>query len=183
MTAMAMNDATNSSRPDRVLRWIGDLDHPFYSDERNRYVWYEASAIAFQLLFLSSYFMAGLLLLVFGADGTPYVLAMFMPAIVTAVVFQTYLQRKSAEYWPQRNDFRRPRGQLAVFSAVFLLARLIRAVIDLQGRTDSATAGDSFLGGANQGMIAGLLVGPIVAVAVLAYKGRQQAETDELDEF
>lgn len=183
MTAMAMNEATSAGRGERALRWIGDLDHPFYSDERNRYVWYEASAIAFQLLFLSSYVMAGLLLLLFGADGMPYVLAMFMPAIITAVVFQGYLQRKSAEYWPQRNDFRRPRGQLAAFSAVFLLAGLIRAVIDLQGRTDSATARDSFFGGAIQGMIAGLLVGPIVAVAVVAYKRRQQAKADEIDEF
>lgn len=38
-----------SSRFVRAMSAIGDLDSPHYADERMRYVWYEASAIAAQL--------------------------------------------------------------------------------------------------------------------------------------
>ena len=182
MTSYAMaNTNDEKGSVDKALRWVGDLDHPFYSDERNRYVWYEASAIAFQLLFLSSYFVAGLVLWIGGSAALPYTLAMFAPTMVTAVVFQTYLKRNSAEYWPGKNDLFRRRGQLAIVAGVFLLTGLIRASTELGG--DGAGGLDSFLGGISGGMIAGLLVGPLAAVAVIVYRGRQQAKLDDADEL
>ena len=177
MYEMAESKGDNAS-VDRALRWIGDLDHPFYSDERNRYVWYEASAIAFQLLFLGSYFTAGALLWAGGADALVWVLAMFAPTLITALVFQTYLKRHSAEYWPSKNDFVRRRGQLGVLAAVFLLTGLIRAVIDLEGQVEGSAS--SFVGGTSTGLITGLLVGPLIAVAVLTYKSRKAAGDDDL---
>lgn len=182
MSSMAASSTgENASAGDRALRWIGDLDHPFYSDERNRYVWYEASAIAFQLLFIGSYLVTGLVLLIGGAPALPYALAMFVPTIAAAVVFQGYLKRHSAEYWPGRNDLVRRRGQLGVFAGVFVLVGLVRATFDLQSSTSGDSASDSFFGGLFGGAIVGLFVGPIAAVAVMAYKARQtrQVETDE----
>ena len=40
--------AANHTTPDRstfdaALRWIGDLDHPFYQDERQRFIGLDAS--------------------------------------------------------------------------------------------------------------------------------------------
>lgn len=180
MNNTASNTSNNRSSGDRALRWIGDLDHPFYSDERNRYVWYEASAIAFQMLFLGSYFMAGLVLFVAGGSAIPYVLAMFVPAMAAVVVFQGYLKRHSAEYWPGKNDLVRRRGQVAIFAGVFLIIGLIRASIDLQ---DGEGAIGSLTGGATRGLITGLLVGPIAAVAFLVYKARKAKTADEADEF
>ena len=181
MNTHAMNSNSQATGTgERALRWIGDLDHPFYSDERNRYVWYEASAIAFQLLFLSSYVMTGLVLLVFGAPAMLYALILFAPTIVTAIVFQHYLSSRSAEYWPGWKDLLRGRGQVAVGAAVLLLMGLIRAVVDLQSGTSGPTA--SFLSGSKEGLIAGLLTGPIAAIGVLAFKRRAALKAEELDE-
>lgn len=176
MYEMTESNGENASA-DRTLRWIGDLDHPFYSDERNRYVWYEASAIAFQLLFLGSYFTAGALLWIGGADAFVWVLPMFVPTMIAAVVFQTYLKRHSAEYWPSKNDFVRRRGQVGVLAAVFLLTGLIRAVIDIEDQVEGSAS--SFAGGTSMGLLAGLLVGPLAAVAVMTYKSRNDTNDDE----
>jgi len=175
MTSLAMTkseDARGSG--ERALRWIGDLDHPFYSDERNRYVWYEASAIAFQFLFLSIYFVAGTMLLVVGSPALPYAAAMFIPAIITAVIFQSYLKANLAEYWPTSKDLKRSRGQIAALSGVVLLAGLIRASID----ASSTTAGESFFGGSTWGVIAGAVAG----LGVVIYMGRKQHK-DESNEI
>lgn len=183
MSSMATsNSGQNHSGGERALRWIGDLDHPFYSDERNRYVWYEASAIAFQLLFIGSYFVTGLVLLIGGGSALPYALAMFVPTIAAAVVFQGYLKRHSAEYWPSRNDLVRRRGKLGVFAGVFVLVGLVRATFDLQASTSGDGASDSFFGGFFEGAVAGAIVGPIAAVGVLVYKSRQ-SQRDDNDEF
>ncbi len=55
---MTVERQHKASGVDGALRWIGDLDHPFYQDERRRFIWYEASAIGFQLM-LSSQFLIG----------------------------------------------------------------------------------------------------------------------------
>ena len=177
MTTRGTTGHAEHGGADRALRWIGDLDHPFYSDERNRYVWYEASAIAFQMLFLASYFVAGLLLWIGGADALIWVVPMFVPTVMTAGVFQAYLKRHSAEYWPTRNDFGRRRGQIAILAAVVLLTGLIRAAISLQDWVDGEA--DSFVGGTATGMIVGLFVGPMAAAAVLAYKARSSDRDDD----
>ena len=154
-----------------MLRWIGDLDHPFYSDERNRYVWYEASAIGFQLLFMGSYFMSGLVLWVGGADAMPYVLALFVPSMIAAGVFQTYLKRHSAEYWPTKNDLGRRRGQFAILGGVVLLSGLVRATLDLLGRT----------GGSSFGATLGVLASGLSGFALAFFMGRRQAQQSAVD--
>lgn len=179
MTSYAMaEESGETSKVDSALRWIGDLDHPFYSDERNRFVWYEASAIAFQLLFLGSYFVAGLLLWIAGASAIPYTLAMFAPALLAALVFQGYLKRHSAEYWPGKNDLVRRRGQFAFVAPVFVLTGAIRALLDWNSSLD-----DSVAGGSVDGTIVGVVVGGLAGAAVIAYKSRQQARAEEEDEF
>ncbi len=177
MTYQMAESGSNGSGADNALRWIGDLDHPFYSDERNRYVWYEASAIAFQLLFISSYFTAGLLLWVGGADSLVWVLPMFLPTLITAGVFQSYLKRHCAEYWPTKNDFLRRRGQLGVFAGVFLITGLIRAVVSLQDGLEGDVG--SFAGGTSVGLLTGLIVGPLAAAALITYKSRKAVEDEE----
>lgn len=165
MTETSQDDQGSQPRgADGVLRWIGDLDHPFYSDERNRYVWYEASAIAFQLLFMGNYFLSGLVLWVAGADALPYVLVLFAPTMIAAVIFQGYLKHHSAEYWPTKNDLGRRRGQLAVLGGVVLLSGLVRATLDLQ----------SFTGGSSRGAAVGVLACGLSGFALAFFMSRRQ---------
>lgn len=177
MTTHSMSGAggARSTSGDRALRWIGDLDHPFYSDERNRYVWYEASAIGFQLLFLCNYFVAGIALWVAGADALPYAAAFMVPTLITAFVFQGYLKTRSAEYWPGKNDLVRRRGQLAVVSMIVVASGLVRAVLDLRGGESS--------GGPVAGLIVGIGIGTGAAVAGLIGERRKQNNAEQLDEF
>lgn len=180
---MTINQS-DSGKGERALRWIGDLDHPFYSDERNRHVWYEASAIAFQLFFMGTYYVGGIVLWVLGGSALVPVLVMFLPAFLAVIVFQTHLQRNSAEYWPGKNDFVRRRGQVGIFSGVVFLSGLLRAVFDLQGRSGSSESNaDSFAGGMFEGMLAGVLVGIPVIIAISLYKSRKKAADDQDDAF
>ena len=112
MTAVSNHDG-NNPRSEGALRWIGDLDHPFYSDERNRYVWYEASAIGFQMALLGAYMSAGLVLWFGGEWAVLYGLAVLVPILTATVVFQMFLKKHHAQHSPQLSDFRRVRGPVS----------------------------------------------------------------------
>ena len=63
MTAMTtQGDGDGTPSGERALRWIGDLDHPFYDDERQRFIWYEASTVGFQLFSFVNFFLVGAML-------------------------------------------------------------------------------------------------------------------------
>lgn len=179
MSSFAMtNSSEERGTGERALRWIGDLDHPFYSDERNRYVWYEASAIAFQLMFLASYFTTGIVLLIAGSPALPYMMATFLPTLIVAGVFQGYLKSHLAEYWPSSSDFRRARGRIATLSVVVLIAGIIRALLDLNARAEE---GDSFFSGAMTGVLIGAVMAGVLAAIIGIKKNAAEQRAEEIE--
>lgn len=166
-----MANTTNSPKSvETALRWIGDLDHPFYNDERQRFVWYEASAIGFQLLILLMFGLAGIAMLVAGVSALPIVLAMVVPIATAAAVVRWYSERHHAPFWPSGADLRRKRGAVGFGLVVLYGAGIIRLLLDL-GDSDIATA---------RGLRIGIPIGAIAALVGL-YLGmrRQQRRTTE----
>lgn len=162
--------ASSGSASDAALRWIGDLDHPFYEDERNRFIWYEAQAIGFQFMGLASYFAAAISLLIGGSGAIPYAAAMMAPFIVSAVVLKAYVVRRGADYWPQSMDFRRSRGMAVLAIMALLFIGFGRAFIE----TDGGISG-----------IAGMLTGGVsagVAIALLSNRKKKKDAADQLSE-
>lgn len=144
-----MTDNPNNTS-DRALRWLGDLDHPFYDDERQRWVWYEASAIGLQVMLIGSYLMAGILVLAVGHAGL--ILAMMAPVTIGSIVTIGWVGRHSAEYAVGPDDIRRSRGRAAAMvMAFFVIALLIRAVLD--GSTVLAALSVAVLIGAGMGVV------------------------------
>ena len=166
-----------------VLRWIGDLDHPHYDDERNRHVWYEASAISFQIMFLGSFYMGGAVLWFLGADALPFVFPMLMPMMVASLVFTSYAEHHTVEYWPTSRDLRRGRSLLGVGAGLILISGLARASLQLASNTDSR---DGFTGG-----FADVFRSPLVFIGVIAagfggmafafWKGSQQSQLEQAE--
>lgn len=162
---------SDRGRTDKALRWIGELDHPFYDDERQRFIWYEASAIGFQLLLLLQYFAAGVALLVWGAPALPFMWALLAPLLITVFVIVAYCARRGAKYFPGRSDLGRGRYWLAIGVTLVLIAGLVRAGLD---RSDDApgSESDGFWGGFTSvlsggsfglAMLVGLLAGVVAA--------------------
>ena len=162
---------TTSDRADRAMRWIGDLDHPFYSDERQRYVWYEASAVGLQVFLTGQLLMIAIALIVAGRDALPYVMFAFPPFLLAAIATETYARRHDAPYFVRSSDFRRGRGAFALgLGALYLLGGLRVALdTDADGNYDI-----SFLIGALAGFV-GLAVG-------LWWRQRQADSVDVLAE-
>jgi len=113
----------------RAGRWLGDLDHPFFDDERQRAVWYEASAIGFQIASLGGYLMGAVVVLVTG--HVQLVIAMMMPIVLASFVVMGWTADNKAEYAAGMDDLRRSRGAaVAVVAGVFILAIAVRSLID-----------------------------------------------------
>ena len=189
---MAVNpERTNSSTSERALRWIGDLDHEFYDDERNRFVWYEASAIAFQMFLLSNMALVALMLLFGGASALPYAMPLMVVHAVIAIAAIQYSERRYVGCAPERSDFIRARGFLVMALVVLMTIGLARAILDAgwwQGDDLADGEGAGFTGGFAQGAFWGLVSLPAIAVGVAIYKWRnpapaQEGEFDELEEF
>ncbi len=169
-------DSNKPTRTENALRWVGDLDHPFYDDERNRFVWYEASAISFQFLLVANFVSMGLILWIGGASGLPYALAFFVPTVAASIIVESSVKQRRAMYWPGREDFTRSRGITAIAATVFWLSGACRAVLDLP--SDDGQPFASFIGGAQEGLFVGLLAGPIGAIVALTLARRKQNRTD-----
>lgn len=116
---------------ERAARWLGDLDHPFYDDERNRWVWYEASTIGLQVALIGSYLAAGIAILVNGLASLGLIIFMMMPTTIGSLFAQAYVSRHSADYAPSLFDLRRGRGLFVVAALLFMAAAvLIRGFVD-----------------------------------------------------
>lgn len=163
-----MNQGTKPDPVDRAMRWIGDLDHPFYSDERQRYVWYEASAIGFQLFVLIQILMIGGAMVVIGRASLPYLMFVFPPFVVGTLVAEFYARKHNAPYLIRWSDMRRSRGLLALGIAGLYLAGVLRITFerDAAGNIDPA-----------------LLIGAIAGFGGLAlgtwWRSRQAAASDQ----
>lgn len=115
---------------DRALRWIGDLDHPFYRDERRRFVWYEASSIGFQLVLMLQYLLAAGAVLVMGRDALPYAGVGLIPVAVAAIVVAGYTKQRGTQYLVRSGDMRRSRSVAGVVLALLFVAALTRLALE-----------------------------------------------------
>lgn len=117
-------------RADAALRWIGDLDHPHYEDERNRFVWYEASAIGLQLIIMLQILVVGVVLLILGRDALPLLLIGLAPVLVGAIIVEAYARAKHAPYFIRATHMRRSRGIAAMIIAAIYIAGTLRMGLD-----------------------------------------------------
>ena len=162
--------------PTRVLRWIGDLDHPFYDEERQRFVWYESAAIGFQLILVLQLAISSIAILVLGFESLPAVVLGIAPALIVAVIVTGYAQNRGAQYFPRVSDVKRTRGLLGfALLGLYLLAMLRLAF-------DTPADADGFLAGFSTTAPIGFAVG-IAVVAVGAWRGKRRDAVEELDEI
>lgn len=173
--------AAESGSAERALRWMGDLDHPFYNDERQRFIWYEASTIAFQFFLFANVAVAGLMFWVGGAQALPYGLAVFAVQAIAGIVAVNYANSKYVEYVPKPSELMS--GRNLVYGALVLFAGsgLVRALLDIETTSDGSSSG-SFIEGAAQGAIVGIISMPIVIGLVIFVK-RRKADREIDDEF
>lgn len=164
-----------------ALRWIGELDHPFYDDERQRFIWYEASTIAFQVFVFANIGLAGAMLWIGGAEAVPYALAVFLVQTIGVSLAVWYATSNYAEYVPKPGEVMSGRNMLYFAFVIFAGGGFVRALLDFEGGGDGAP--DSFFGGAAQGAIFGIIAVPFIVGFVIAYKRRHVVKEEDLDEF
>ena len=178
------NSGERTPKGERALRWIGDLDHPFYNDERQRFVWYEASAIAFQLFVLSTSALVGAMLWIGGSEAFPYAIAVLVLHWTIALVAFNYAKRNYAEYQPQRSDLTSRRGWLVLALSAFLGSGIVRALSD--GSEDGLLP-DSFSEAAGFAVgfasVVGAVAGVSFAMKWYAAKTAKAEHESELEEF
>jgi hypothetical protein len=110
----------------RAAAAIGDLSNPFYREERQRDVWNEASAVAFQVLIWLHLVAATAAVWLVGADALPYVyalIAMIGLASWIAILYSWSL----GVHVEQRKRFSRRRLAPVLLVAVLLAAGMLRA--------------------------------------------------------
>lgn len=174
---VSMTTERDSSRSgvDGALRWIGDLDHPFYNDERQRFVWYEASAIGLQMLLMLQFIVGGLTLLIVGGGAWGWVMLAIAPTLITALVIVGYASSKGAPYFAASSDLKRSRGIFGGAIGLLWVAGAIRAGI---GSGDDVTWDLSTIAG----FITGIVVVSLLVVAVFYVANRlQERQADDLD--
>jgi hypothetical protein len=137
------------SRFVRAAAFVGDLDSPFYDEERDRDVWNEASAVGFQVLLWGIPLVAAGSLWISGAAGllpVGFLLALWVIAIAVVLVY--------AHRFGVDPDARTPliAGRRAMFLVVvgLLGTGLIRAALDHEVTGTSLAA--SLLRGMGEGM-------------------------------
>ncbi len=116
------------SKIDAAARWVGNLDHPHYADERQRHVWYEASTIALQGLATSMLAVAAASVWLGGTTAIPYTVAFLTVMFVNMGLFQVYVIRHRTAYVPRNADFRSPRVLISLGLGLAYFAGVARAI-------------------------------------------------------
>ena len=183
-----MNSEVTQS--ERALRWIGDLDHPFYDDERQRFIWYEASTIGFQLMFFATLPVLGAMAWIGGTSALAYVWPMFLLLHVgVPLVVAGYAKQKYAEYTPTLRELLTPKHNLHLVLLGFLMAGLARAHWGLRTMAEDAPASgffENFLEGFNWGLVAipvALAIGITIGIVMVFLEGSKPQADDELGEI
>lgn len=176
-TGPAGQSSPRGSRIDALLRWIGDFDHPFYNDERHRFVWFEASAIGFQMLLILQLAVGGIVLLIGGRGAIDVMLVALGPTLLATVAITGYVHRRGARYFPKRQDLRLSRGLAGVALLLLYVAGMARVAFD------APVGKGSFENGLTSGMSVGFVVGIVGVVFGVWLGGRkQQAAEANIDD-
>ena len=104
-----MTTDSPAEQQQRLLRWIGNLDHPFYDEERQRHIWYEASAIAFQGMLLGVLAVAVATVWIGGQEAIIYTVGFLAVALVNLALFNRHVATQHAVLIPSRSDITRVR--------------------------------------------------------------------------
>ena len=153
MTADARPDQGSQDPPrsrfERAAALVGDLDSPFYDEERDRDVWNEASAVGFQVLLWGIPLVAAASLWAVGAGALLPVGLLLALWVGAGVAVMAYARRFGVD-----PSSRTPvvGGRRAMFVAVVALlgTGVARGALDLEAAADTAAA--SFVKGMGQGM-------------------------------
>lgn len=152
------------SRFIRTASVVGDLDSPFYDEERDRDIWNEASAVGFQVFLWGVPLVATASLWIVGAPAllpTGLLLALWVGA---GAVVLAYARRFEVD-----PNARSPliAGRRAMFLAVMGLlgTGMIRGALDLE--TTGTSPASSFVRGMGQGMAGAAAVLSLLLVALL----------------
>lgn len=171
-----------ASTADRALRWIGELDHPFYDDERQRHIWYEASTIGFQLFLFVNLALAAAMLWIGGRPALAYAIPLFVVQQFAGFPAVYYAKKRYAEYVPRKGEIFSGRNNLYFFLLLLFVGGIVRALFDAP-TSPGSSAPDSFFGGFGEGLLFGLPVAVIVGFFVIAKKRKQADEEEALGEF
>jgi hypothetical protein len=131
----------------RAAAAVGDLSNPFYREERQRDVWNEASAVAFQVLIWLHLAAATAVVWFVGADAMPYVYA-----LIAMIGLASWIAILYAASLGVRVDSRArmARGRLvpALVLAVLLVIGMVRAHVDRPSFEDWSTIAGAVTGAA-----------------------------------
>lgn len=154
---------------DRFATRVGHLDSPFYDEERERDVWNEASAVAFQLLLWSIPLVATAVMWVGGAGVLAPVGVMMLPWLAAAAMALVYAYRQGVD--PANHRAFSP-GRLWAWAGVqaALGAGILRAGLQLE----PVGVGERFARGAAEGAGVGLMVVGLVMAAVTYWLRRRR---------
>ena len=163
----------DSTRPHnrfvRAAAFVGDLSNPFYGEERQRDVWNEASAVAFQVLIWLHLAAATAVVWFVGADAVPYVYALIAMIGLASWVAILYAASLGVRV---DSKARMARGRLVpvLVLAVLLVIGMVRAQVGRPDLDDWST-----IAGAVTGATAVL----VLFAAVSWYTKRRRRAGDE----
>lgn len=172
-----MSTPTKSSVFMRVASAVADFGDPFYSEERQRDVWNEASAFGFQLLLWGGLLLSTVMLWAGGRDALPYAYGLLVVTGLASAMTVGYARRLGVDATARKFRSRSPsRLVLLVVVLVALLLGLVRSVV----LSVSGAAG-SFMSGST---LTGFVTGVVIALAsglVLARRAQQRARRAEIE--
>lgn len=164
--------------PDRFERFaaaVGDLDSPFYDEERDRDVWNEASAVGFQLMVWGIPIVGAVSLWVARTPALPYATVLLVPWVAASIVTVVYAQRRAVDPGNLEALARIP-VRLALFAVV--LAGLGGGFLWAAPGVGADSDLDSFQRGAAQGGGAGLVAVTLVATVLAIRAGQRQRRAE-----
>jgi hypothetical protein len=140
----------------RAARLVGDLDHPFYAEERQREVWNEASAIGLQTLLWGALGLACAMTWIGGGALLPWAVALVL-IVGAASGFMVAYARRQGVTGLEHVRLVRPRTAVAValFGAI-LAGAVVRGGVAWNG-SDSAGVAVGIVAAAGAGAVAAYL--------------------------
>ncbi|MGV8977055.1 MAG: hypothetical protein ACOH17_03340 [Cellulomonas sp.] len=160
-----MSTPTKSSPYMRFASAVADFGDPFYSEERQRDVWNEASAFGFQLLLWGGLVLSAGMLWLGGPEALPYAAALLIVTGFASALTLGYARRLGVDAAARKFRSRSP-------SRLIVLA-LVLAVL-LGGLARSVALSNSLANGAATSALGGFAIGVVVALVPLLLMRRAQ---------
>ena len=152
---------------ERVARRIGDLDHPFYAEERQREVWNEGSAVGFQAMLWGTLALSAAMAWAGGPGTGPWAVGLLAVAGAASLLAVGYVNGRHVTGMEG--------GRILRVRTVLAIALYAAAVAGLVVR--QFPGGDGFSGGFSTGL--GLGCGAaVVGLLAALWRSRRSAARD-----